>query len=172
MQRTFNPWNRARYPGGPLHLRFGIYDLREATKSPAARKSSFVNRKWKSSAFNLPRGVTAACRVLTPTVLVRIQARQPSQFTIWDLRFTSRRPTNNGSRKSSFVNRKFSTPAGDCNSRSERLSWAPDLQGLGSPIASRLAYTQKSRGQNLPGRPFSLSIKNKHLSSRIAVADR
>ena len=29
------------------------------------------------STNSLPRGVTAACRVLTPTVLVRIQARQP-----------------------------------------------------------------------------------------------
>jgi len=29
---------------------------------------------------------------------------------------------------------------------------APYVQGLGSPIASRLAYTQKSNGLNLPGR--------------------
>jgi hypothetical protein len=36
-------------------------------------------------------------------------------------------------RKSSFVNRKS--------------------RALGGEIASRLAYTQKSEGQNLPGRP-------------------
>jgi hypothetical protein len=30
------------------------------------------------STNSLPRGVTAACRVLTPTVLVQIQARQPT----------------------------------------------------------------------------------------------
>jgi hypothetical protein len=29
------------------------------------------------STIKMPRGVIAACRVLTPTVLVRIQARQP-----------------------------------------------------------------------------------------------
>jgi len=32
-------------------------------------------------------------------------------------------------------------------------------QLLGGEIASRLAYTQKSRGQNLPERPLPLSVK-------------
>ena len=60
------------------------------------------------STNSLPRGVTAAYRVLTPTVLVRTQARQP-------------------------------------------------VYPPGGEIASRLAYTQKSRGQNLPGRPSSIA---------------
>src|SRR5690349_13684037 len=31
------------------------------------------------------------------------------------------------------------------------------LHSLGGEIASRLAYTQKSKGQNLPGRPLSIA---------------
>jgi len=47
---------------------------------------------------------------------------------------------------------------------------------LGGEIESRLAYTQKSEGQNLPGRPvfakattrqaIFISTKNKHLGTR------
>ena len=55
MQRTFNPQNRARYPGG----------------SPAFARS------FGSASPSLPRGVTAAHRVLTPAVRVQLQARQP-----------------------------------------------------------------------------------------------
>ena len=62
---------------------------------------------WRATNL-LPRGVTVACRVLTPTVLVQIRARQPNHT-------------------------------------------------LGGEIASRLAYTQKSRGQNLPERPRSIA---------------
>lgn len=52
---------------------------------------------------------------------------------------------------------------------------------MGSPIASRLAYTQKSRGQNLPGRPLAdgdQSIDNavafcylKNVSQPVKVSD-
>ena len=71
-------------------------------------------------------------------VLVRIQPRQP--LSIYDLRITIYEPRREikALRKSSFVNPKFLT--------------------LGSEIASRLAYTQQSEGQNLPERPaFDLS---------------
>lgn len=47
---------------------------------------------------------------------------------------------------------------GDCGSRSQTVPFGASItQGLGSPIASRLAYTQKSRGQNLPGDHFACS---------------
>jgi hypothetical protein len=62
-------------------------------------------------------------------------------FWIYDLR--TDKPD---ARKSSFVNRKFRTPGGE--------------------IASRLAYTQKSREQNLPGRPaFALRATARRANS-------
>ena len=41
------------------------------------------------------------------------------------------------------------------------IFWQVELRPLGGEIASRLAYTQKSRGQNLPERPHSIAPLHK-----------
>src|SRR5262245_19261189 len=43
---------------------------------------------------------------------------------------------------------------------------------LGGEIASRLAYTQKSRGQDLPERPLPLSVKSANLSLKQGELER
>ena len=92
MQRTFNPLNRERYPGGP----------------PIAGSS---NRRTAPFEGANAGAIPAPAANFRPVVIAIREANVPP--------------------------------------------WAPDLQGLGSPIVSRLAYTQKSEGQNVPGRPFA-----------------
>ena len=46
----------------------------ENSRSPLA----IFNPPFSIRFGKMPRGVTAACRALTPTVLVQIQARQPA----------------------------------------------------------------------------------------------
>src|SRR5450755_3738231 len=86
MQRTFNPQNRARYPGGPpIRTRSAEFGTRNCC--PASRLVCNCSTLCTlGSALQLPRGVTAAYRVLTTTNLVQVQARQPA--SIYDFGFT------------------------------------------------------------------------------------
>ena len=119
MQRTFNPWNRARYPGGPP----------------------------------LPGRLTAGHRPLKASVVVRIHPRQPIP-----------------SSSSSSFSSSFSVHWADSITRTRRRT-RTIFQSLGGEIASRLAYTQKSRGQNLPGRPaFALRATARRAIACRAVA--
>ena len=64
MQRTFNPQNRARYPGGPPTHCLVVTAIREANRFKCWEAD------WQRRESNPAR------RVLTPTDLVQIQARQ------------------------------------------------------------------------------------------------
>ena len=89
------------------------------------------------STNSLPGRLIVGQRPLKARMLVRFQPRQPV-----------------------LASRASTRPVVIAIREANVLAWAPDLQGLGSQIESRLAYTQKSRGQNLPGRPLPRCITN------------
>jgi hypothetical protein len=104
MQRTFNPQNRARYPGGPPFIA-GSSNRRTALPHCGTRMLVHCNSRKRTTQFGEPnlQGLGSP-----------FQPRQRGKLP----------PPN--------------TPGGE--------------------IASCLAYTQKSRGQNLPGRPLPRCI--------------
>ena len=106
MQRTFNPWNRAHYPGG----------------SPA-----FPTESW----FGEPI-IASWCNRSIPGF----------------------------------------DPDGPGATPGEAANWQVELRPPGGEIASRLAYTQKSRGQNLPGRPLPHGVRAACWSLKPAVQVR
>ena len=87
------------------------------------------------STNSLPGHLIVGQRPLKARMLVRFQPRQPV--------LASRAST----RPMVIAIREANVSLGETNS-----------QGLGSPIESRLAYTQKSEGQNLSGRPLPRCI--------------
>ena len=133
MQRTFNPLNRERYPGGPPAL-----EGRRSNAEGLVAARCFLHSSFVILHFLLPGRLIAGHRPLKASVVVRVHPRQPFQMESAECGMQNR-----GDRRLSFPSVLYSALRNPNSA----------LKALGGEIESRLAYTQKSEGQNLPGRP-------------------
>ena len=95
MQRTFNPQNRARYPGGPPVSDWigGFMDCwSNGASAPGGRFPLIHHSTTPLPHFRLPGRLIVGQRPLKARMRVRFQPRQPFSFAISDLRVTSSYP--------------------------------------------------------------------------------
>lgn len=77
MQRTFNPWNRARYPGGPPISNAECRMQSAEWPSDVPTGSKVLHSTFFTLHFFLPGRLTAGQRPLKALMVVRVHPRQP-----------------------------------------------------------------------------------------------